>query len=192
LLLIPPSVCSIYNQNLSSTNDCASCGLFLTSTNGSVLISAIIRKCRGDFTYGGKEWERSEPVCKIQPIENNTTFRAIFDRVSSIDFWNHVRLGLFDHRAPSYYSLSGQAQMIIRAIGWSLIPSKVRLATLVKICGIKHDNKTIQIEQIEKYLEEAKGSWIRNFKAGLPSTTGQGGTKSKTYNIIKVKKWPIH
>ena len=118
-------------------------------------------------------------------------FEVFFDTAPSIDFANQVRLGLFDYRPPSYYHLRGATQRIIRSIGWSGKTSYPSLGRLVEIAGIKHKNKSLQLKQIESYLEEAKEArYINDYDDMATKKKGRGAELSVKFFIDKVKSWP--
>jgi hypothetical protein len=139
-------------------------------------------------------------VCKIQFLktgkfsnrnkEAEYHFRAIFDRAASLDFWNCVRLRLFDYRAPSYYSLKAGSQLIFRAMGWTKGISRLTLDELCRIAGIKSKNITIQQKIIESYLSELQEKkWINSYLRDI-KREGFGGKKRILYTIFKRKELP--
>jgi len=142
-----------------------------------------------------------DKICKIEfketgSISNRTKepeyeFWPIFDKAQAIDFFLSVRLGLFDHRPRSYYSMKEGTQMIVRAVGWSKRPSRLKLEELVAIAGLKWKNKTAQQEVIESYLREAKmRKYIKSWRKKV-KRLGLGGRLDITYSIFKVEEWPV-
>lgn len=119
-------------------------------------------------------------------------FEIFFDTAASIDFANQVRLGLFDYRPESYYHLRGQTQLIIRSVGWTKNLSRPSLKRLVRLAGIKHNNRSLQQKQIESYLEEAEEAGFINAYEDIGNKEGKGlgGKKDITYFIDKVDRWP--
>lgn len=139
-------------------------------------------------------------VCKVQFLktgkfsnrnkEEEIYFRAIFDRAASLDFWNCVRLRLFDYRAPSYYSLKAGSQLIFRAVGWTKGVSHLTLEQLCRIAGIKKKNVTLRQRIIESYLDELNDKkWINSYLRDL-KREGFGGKKRILYTIFKRKRLP--
>lgn len=139
-------------------------------------------------------------ICKVQFIktgkfsnrnkEEEISFRAIFDRAAGLDFWNCVRLRLFDYRAPSYYSLKAGSQMIFRAIGWTKGISRITLEQLCRISGIKKKNVTDRQRIIESYLDElCDKNWINSYLSDI-KREGFGGKKRILYTIFKRKELP--
>ena len=159
----------------------------------------IIHENKNDFMEEGE----FASVCKIKFIRTGKLsnrnkipeyyFKPIFDTAATLDFWNSIRLGLFDHRPPSFYHMRGQTQLIVRAYGWTKTPSKTTLKRLVKITGMDKTkkNKTDQMKMIKSYLNEAKDAgYIANWTA-KKETKGQGGHVSVLYEIFKISRWPV-
>jgi hypothetical protein len=165
--------------------------------------STVIRMTKTVIAEDGDSYAipgEMDNVCKIQFLktgkfshrnkEPEYYFRAIFDRAASLDFWNCVRLRLFDYRAPSYYSLKPGSQLIFRAIGWTKGISRLTLEQLCRITGIKKKNVTDQQRIIESYLAElCKRRWINSYLKD-ERRVGLGGRKEILYTIFKRKKLP--
>lgn len=165
--------------------------------------SPIVRMTETVIAEDGDTWTTPgeiDNVCKIQFLktgkfsnrnkEPEFFFRAVFDRAASLDFWNCVRLRLFDYRAPSYYSLKAGSQMIFRAIGWTKRVSHLTLLQLCRIAGVKSKNITVQQKIIESYLDELHDkNWINNYLRDI-KREGFGGKKKILYTIFKRKKLP--
>lgn len=165
--------------------------------------SPIVRMSKPFIAEDGDSYEipgEIDNVCKIEFLktgkfsnrnkEPEYYFRAIFDRDASLDFWNCVRLRLFDYRAPSYYRLKPGSQLIFRAIGWTKGVSRLTLEELCRIAGMKSKNITVQQKIIESYLNELEEKkWIKYWKPD-ERRVGLGGKKEVLYTIFKAKKLP--
>ena len=160
------------------------------------MTKTVIAEDGDSYTIPGE----MDNVCKVQFLKTGKLsnrnkeaeyhFRAIFDRAAGLDFWNCVRLRLFDYRAPSYYSLKAGSQMIFRAVGWTKGVSHLTLEQLCRIAGIKKKNVTLRQRIIESYLSELLNKdWIQGWKAD-EKREGLGGKKRTLYTIFKRKRSP--
>ncbi len=163
--------------------------------------TVVDRRSRKKITEDGDRWlvfGQLDNICKVNYLETGRfsarnrhpehAYKFIFDRAASIDFWNSVRLGLFDCRPPSYYRLKGGSQLIYRAIGWTDKPSHLELKQLCRIAKIKTKNVTWQQRYIESYLDELKASgFIRDWKKRIKK---KSSVREIWYDIRKIKRLP--
>lgn len=165
--------------------------------------SPVVRMTKPFISEDGDSYEipgEIDNICKVEFLktgkfsnrnkEPEYFFRAIFDRDASLDFWNCVRMRLFDYRAPSYYALKPGSQLIFRAIGWTKGISRLTLEELCRIAGVKKKNVTDRQKIIESCLNELEEkSWIKSYFP-REKRVGFGGKKKVLYTFFKRKKLP--
>ncbi len=163
----------------------------------------IERKSKKKIGRDGDSWIRFgeiDNICKVKYIETGKLsqrnrqpeycYKFIFDRAASLDFWNSLRLGFFDCRPPSYYSLKGGSQLLLRAIGWTANPTDIELEHACRITGIQSKHKTIQQKSIEGYLDELNDDgFISGWKKRAKKIPGIRRNKV-WYKILKVRHMP--
>jgi len=163
----------------------------------------ITRRTNRKVGEDGDNWVRFfeiENICKVKGKETGKlshrnkqpehSYIFIFDTAAGLDFWNAVRLGLFDCRPPSYYKMPGGSQQILRAIGWSTKPSDLKLQELCRIAGIKDKNVTHQQKFIETYLTElVEKRYIESWKKRKKPIPGVGKSEIR-YEILKMQSMP--
>lgn len=149
-----------------------------------VRFGTLDNMCRVNYLETGKYSVRNQ--------HPEHAYRFIFDKAASIDFWNSVRLGLFDRRPPSYYRLKAGSQLVLRALGWTDRPSTIKLDQLCRIASVKTLNKTWRQKTVEGYLSELKCSgFIQDWKK-KHRQKGPGKKSEIQYTIYKNKYLPSH
>ncbi len=165
----------------------------------------IERKTKRKIGKDGDTWVRFgeiDNICKVQYIETGKLsqrnrhpeycYKFIFDRATSLDFWNSLRLGFFDCRPPSYYSLKGGSQLLLRAIGWTANPTDIELRQACRITGIQSNHKTIQKKSIEGYLDELReGGFISGWKKRAKKSPGTRRNEV-WYKVLKARHLPYN